>query len=115
MYADSDNGYLGSISSDLTYDEETETHYLDLERDQESSLATTLVLAVATISDTDPAELPVLNDIINPEALDAFFAIESDEPDVDPNRVGFNYSAYQITVYGDGQVVIRSRRDSEAE
>lgn len=112
MYADCDNGYLGSVSSDLTYDEETETYYLDLERDQQSSLATTIVLAIATISSTDPAELPVLNDVINPEALDAFFTVESDGDVAEPNRVGFTYSAYQINVYSNGQVVIRSP-DSE--
>lgn len=105
------------LPSDITYDEETETYYLEFERDRMRSLGTTIVLAIAAISESDPAELPVLNDAINPEAIDAFFAASPEVDRVETDRLGFSYCGYRITAYGDGLIAIRETdcRDPEVE
>lgn len=58
---------------------------------------------MAKAVDSDPTELPPLYDELDPEALNTI--IKSGEPDI---SVSFVYTDQNITVHGQGDVVIRS-------
>ncbi|MUV86277.1 hypothetical protein GJ631_06740 [Natronomonas sp. CBA1123] len=61
-----------------------------------------VVEAVATVTDSEPTKLPLLNDAINTDALDTLFVPEAD----DQLRVSFVYDGLDITVDGEGSVTV---------
>lgn len=64
-----------------------------------------IVRRVAAREGVDPSALtPSLNDAIDADALGRFVTAESD----DTARIEFEYCGYQILVYGDGTVSVRS-------
>lgn len=65
---------------------------------------TAVVDTVATDAGSDPTELPALYDELDPGALNRI--IESGEPDI---SVSFVYNDRNITVHGQGDVVVRSQ------
>lgn len=61
-----------------------------------------VVMVVAAREDADPTELsPPLNDVVDPDALDAVL----DGADAD-TAVSFTYQGYEVEVRGDGRVVL---------
>lgn len=60
-----------------------------------------VVMAVAAREGVDPTELsPPLNDVVDPDALDALFA-GTDDPG---SRLSFTYRGYSVEVHSDGHV-----------
>ncbi|WP_227377189.1 HalOD1 output domain-containing protein [Haladaptatus halobius] len=61
------------------------------------SVSEELIKAVATLNDADPAELALLAEFIDPEALDALFGPRpNDTPRDTDGRVVFDYDAYHV-------------------
>lgn len=64
-----------------------------------------VVAAVAARKDVDPVDLVrPLDDVIDPDALDALFAPRSDGQPRGTGRVLFRYYGYQVTVTHEGAV-----------
>jgi hypothetical protein len=61
-----------------------------------------VVMAVAAREGVDPTELsPPLNDVVDPDALDALFAGSDDES---IGSLTFDYRGYSVEVRSDGRV-----------
>lgn len=56
------------------YDEDGDTYHVWWSGDESQSASAALVLAVASVLETDPADLETLSRRIDPDALDALFS-----------------------------------------
>ena len=70
------------------------------------SVSEELLLAVAAVTDTDPAELDVLADVVDPEALDAIFPADDGDPFDVAGSVTFDYEGCRIQIRRDGTITI---------
>ncbi|GAA0196088.1 HalOD1 output domain-containing protein [Haladaptatus pallidirubidus] len=71
------------------------------------SVSEELITAVATLNDTDPAELVLLADCIDPDALDALFKPRMDGTPRETNgQVEFTYDSYHVTVDSGGTITL---------
>lgn len=70
------------------------------------SLTVKVVEKVAEHENVEPAELPPLTDVINPDALDVLFDTINN-PNVTDAHLSFNYSGYTIHVYANHSVHIK--------
>lgn len=68
-----------------------------------------VVSAVAEASGTDPFELPPLNEVIDPEALNDLFA---SRPEASVEKVAFRYAGYDVAVHGNGDVRVALAAES---
>lgn len=68
-----------------------------------SSIATAVVRAVADEEGCEPEELTTLYDVIDPDALEAFFEADSGGA-ASERRIVFTYAGYEVTVSGDDEV-----------
>ncbi|SEG58790.1 HalOD1 output domain-containing protein [Halobellus limi] len=69
-------------------------------RDPDASATVSVVRAVAEVEDVTPGDLPVLGDVIDPEALDGVF--EGDQRvGRSTARLSFDYCGYTVTVTDD--------------
>lgn len=85
------------------------------EFDNQTRLATNAVVtAVATAADTDPLELPPLWSVLDPDALDEFFASATSERDHDESAITFEYADHIVTVNGRGTVIVEPGEDSRS-
>ena len=67
-----------------------------------------VVEVVAEREGVDPTELrPRLNDVVDPDALDALFSDRDDERGAPTGHVAFRYCGYDVTVSSDGRVDVR--------
>lgn len=64
-----------------------------------------IVRAVAEAEDVDTAELPVLNDAVDPEALDDLVT-DVDGDDQPGVRVSFRYCGYTVVVTADSVTLL---------
>ena len=93
---------------DIEYDPETERYRTVHERGRETSLATTLLLAVGTVTNVEPTELPPLFERIDTDALDRLFdPIETAEHQRLRGRVTFLYANCLVTIYEDDEITFR--------
>ncbi|WP_458206671.1 HalOD1 output domain-containing protein [Haladaptatus sp. NG-SE-30] len=66
-----------------------------------------IVEAVATLDGTEPQELAILADYVNPDSLDALFRPLMDGTPRDTNgHVRFVYDEYHVSVASDGTITI---------
>ena len=73
------------------------------------SVSEELVRAVAAVGDADPADLPILADVVDPEALDDLVRSWSvGDVDQTAGRVTFRYVGRRIEVSADGVIEIRA-------
>lgn len=73
--------------------------------DTPASVSERVVEAVAEVEDESPTALSQpLNEVVDPEALDALFEPQPDGRPRDAGRVEFDYYGYTVVVYGDGSV-----------
>ncbi|GAB3706544.1 HalOD1 output domain-containing protein [Halorubrum pallidum] len=64
-----------------------------------------VVKRVSEVEDVDPLEVtPPLNEVIDPDALESLFA-----KDRGLGKVIFNYAGYEVSVFSDGYVSVKSR------
>lgn len=71
----------------------------------DSSVTTAIVEAVATESECDPEELEPLYEVVDPDALEAFFDAGS-RGSGSPRRVAFTYEGYEVTVSGADRIEV---------
>jgi len=72
-----------------------------------AKLSTTVVHALADVMGEDVTDTSfVLNDSVDPDALDHLFATVDADQDPNPGHVAFAIRGYQVTVYGSGEIVI---------
>lgn len=67
--------------------------------EDETSATVAVVRAVAEAEDASPGDLPLLSDVIDPEAFDALF--DDDRPGRSGVRFSFDYCGYVVTVTDD--------------
>lgn len=65
-----------------------------------------VISAVSEATGTAPTELDPLNDVIDPDALDALFATDGLGPSRPPTRVEFGYGGQTVVVTRDGSVEV---------
>lgn len=73
------------------------------------SLAVTVLKAVADREGVDVTDLPPLDDIVNPDALDEVFARKHDGTPRQGGRITFSYAGYSVTVHSDQGVELREQ------
>lgn len=65
-----------------------------------------VVSAVAEATGTDPLELEPLNEVVDPDALDALFSSSGLRSARPPRRVEFAYAGRTVVVTGGGTVEV---------
>lgn len=90
------------------YDPETETYRVDFD-ETEWKPSTVVVLAIAAVTDSDAREVETLNDRIDPDCLDGIFAPRKDGTPRGEGRLTFPFAEHEVTVHGDGVVVLDPR------
>jgi len=69
-------------------------------RDPDASATVSVIRAVAEVEDVTPGDLPVLGDVIDPEALDGVFE-DGQRVGRSNARLSFDYCGYTVTVTED--------------
>mgnify|MGYP006310412499 FL=1 len=72
----------------------------------ETSITTSVAKAVSAVAGVRPTDLEPLHRVVNTEALERVLQPTTDGPRPAENCVQFPVSGHEITVYGDGVVVI---------
>ncbi|WP_226482057.1 HalOD1 output domain-containing protein [Natrinema amylolyticum] len=67
-----------------------------------------VVTAVATLCESEPAELPPLYEVVDPDALDSFVEHAQRAADAGTHRVWFTYEGFDVGVRTDGEIRIRN-------
>lgn len=76
------------------------------------SISTTVVVAMARASETEPNDLPPLYEAVDPDALDAVFAAQGDQSRRTGVTVTFPYAGHEVSVRGDGEICVYERPES---
>lgn len=77
------------------------------------SVSEELVYAVAELDDTEPTELAILADVVDPDALDSLFQSRSNGRPRDANGlVVFTYDSHLVEITADGSILISSDESS---
>lgn len=85
------------------YDPDTGTYEVHFDP-TEYAPSTAVVLAVAAVTETDPLELEMLNDCVDPECLDGLFGPKQDGTPRTGGHVTFSFADHEVTVHSDGTV-----------
>lgn len=73
----------------------------------DTEVATVVTRAIASLEGSDPESLqPPLHDVVDPDALDRIFQPLDGNTHRQTGRVEFPIQDYEITVWGDGTVVV---------
>ncbi|WP_336036050.1 HalOD1 output domain-containing protein [Halobacterium yunchengense] len=75
-------------------------------RVQADRLSEGVVEAVAAATGEDPASMPSLYEVLDPDALDALFRPGSAPSPPGTGRVSFRYNGCDVTVHADGRVLV---------
>lgn len=76
----------------------------------ETSPSVAIVETLSDVTGRDPTELPTLNDTIDADALDMLCA--SERRDTEAVTVSFVYADYEVTVLGDGTIIVEPVDDA---
>lgn len=68
--------------------------------EESSTISERVVQQVAATTGRDPLELPVLHDVLDPDALDTLVEGMSD------GRVSFTYAGQEVTIASDGEITL---------
>lgn len=71
-------------------------------------VSTVVVSLLAEVTERPPNELDSLNEVVDTDALDEIFADRSDGTQRDGGALVFRSNGCEVTVYGDGAVVVRA-------
>lgn len=83
------NGFVNQVQTDVS---------------RGSSICQAVVETLAEAEETNPTELiPTLYEVIDPDALESLFA-----NDQALGKVIFNYNGYEVSVFSDGYVSVKS-------
>lgn len=100
-----------TVSNDRSSREVLEQTTHDFRR--ERSISTTVVVATARASETEPNDLPPLFEAVDPDALDAVFASRGDQPRRRDITVAFPYAGHEVSVSGNGEICVYELPESE--
>jgi hypothetical protein len=92
-------------TDDVHYESETNTYRVP--NGQQTDVGTAVVRAVAAARDTDPLDVSPLNDVVDPDALDALFQSKIDGSSRDGGTVQFALDGCDVTIESTGDVVVR--------
>ena len=95
-------------SGDLRYDAGEEA-YVTVHRDRNSStIDTTIVKAVAAVTDSELTEVPTLYDVVDPEALREIFARPrgGEGRDRTEGTVTFRLAGCEVRFHADGRIAV---------
>jgi hypothetical protein len=95
------------------YDAQRGLYRLDWDPGSDRDLSTLVVHGVTSIADRDHTELPPLNDVVDPGALNALFAHKHNDTPRTGGSVSFSLSGYGVTVESDGRILIAPPDDGE--
>ncbi|XVH33476.1 HalOD1 output domain-containing protein (plasmid) [Haloferacaceae archaeon DSL9] len=71
------------------------------------SVSQALLEGVMAATGSDPRELPVLSEVIDPDAIDALFRSSvSRSPQESDIHLTFNYDGYFVEISGDGTITL---------
>lgn len=101
----SDSVDTSSLDLDLEYDSDTGTYRVHFDSTGYKP-STSVVLAVAAVTETDPLELASLNDCLDPECLDGLFAPKHDGTARTGGHLTVTFADHDVTVHSDGTVVL---------
>lgn len=88
-----------------------ESESLRTRRDwEESSPLGAVIQSVAVATGQDPMSLPTLNEVIDPDALDALCRHRNGTDSDDIIQVSFTYAGCEVTVESDGTVMVQLPR-----
>jgi hypothetical protein len=87
----------------------TETHQMEFST-ADRTVSDAILTSVGQASRTDPAELPVLYDVVDPDALDSIFSPRQTGGSRSAVRVTFEYSGYRVDVCVNGSAIVVSLR-----
>lgn len=90
------------------YDSETDTYRVEFD-ETEWKPSTVVVLAIAAVTNSDAKEIETLNDRIDPDCLDGMFAPSMAGAPRADGHVTFPFAGYEVTVQGNGVVVLDPR------
>ena len=74
----------------------------------DDSLSATVVTAVAAVRNLEPRAVDALNETVDPDALNAIFADTYSGNSRDGAVLSFRLNGCDVTVHGDGRVVVRT-------
>lgn len=106
-----------------TRENEDTTHVIDPDTgiarkrfdDETESPSVAVVSLVAAVTDRTPTELEPLNDVLDPDALDALFAPTPTGKFRSDGNVQFTYHDHDVTVYSYGVVAVEPPGDERSE
>lgn len=76
----------------------------------ERDLSVTVVMAVASVVETDPLDLHErLDDVVDPDALDDIFRPQADGTRRAGGCVSFVLHGHDVTVWSDGTIVVQPK------
>ncbi|USZ68029.1 hypothetical protein NGM10_15010 [Halorussus salilacus] len=94
---------------EIEHDEAAGVYRLRHDWTCDEPMSTVVVVALASVSETDPLELDPLRDVLDPDALDELFSPTRRDADRDSGRVEFSLSDHRVVVDATGHVEIRPR------
>lgn len=94
----------------VEHDSSTESHLVSHQWDRSQPLITTIVYAIAEISNKHPCNIPPLGETFDVEALEELLHHLSDRNHGTTSYISFPFEDWLVTVYGTGKIVIN---DSE--
>jgi len=93
-------------SEAVDYSPETDTYRASFDGNTES-VSMAVVATVAVVTQTGPTELPTLNDVIDPEALDNLVERRDRSASASDVHVSFEYAGCTLTVHSYGIIAVR--------
>lgn len=88
------------------YDPATDMYHARFDR-SDCAPSVAVVLALSTVTESDPLTLEVLNDTVDPDALDRVFSPKPDGTPRADGHVTFPVSDHEVTVHGNGAIDLR--------
>lgn len=79
---------------------------------EEKVVSEIVVSAVAELTNSDPVSITPLFDVVDPDALNAFFTVNQSGFNHSPDRVSFTYCDCDVVISADGTVQV-SRSEEE--
>ena len=72
-------------------------------------MSSSVIESVAALDGVDPVDLDErLNDVLDPDALDALFGAWDDDPDDRRGSVAFTYCGHRVVARSTGEVTVES-------
>ena len=84
----------------------TESHHVSYQWNRSQSLITTIVYAIAEISNKHPCDIPPVGETFDIEALEELLHHLSDRNHCTTSYISFPFEDWLVTVYGTRKIVI---------